>query len=304
MYDEYDDGEGGGSSLGRKIALGVGVVAIAALGWFTFNWLTGDGGGGTASGGDQVSEGDSTSVTTAAPGAAVEASATTTPATEAPAGTDAATTVQSTAEVPGTAAPAPAPSAPAPTAAPGAPYATMPDGTPAPVVVIYDETSTRLTGALPDEATKQRLEDLAKANAKPGQENVDNQVTINPAVPNSVGVRVVELTSERFPDGSAEIQPLQAADIDRVVNVMNLLPNVTVQVIGHADQRGDEVTNYILSKQRADAVLNYLVAHGIDPARVASKAVGEEDLLSINDDDAALKLNRRTEFVFYGLLQP
>jgi hypothetical protein len=30
--------------------------------------------------------------------------------------------------------------------------------------------------------------------------------------------------------------------------------------------------------------------------------VGEADLLTLNNDDAALALNRRTEFVFYGLL--
>ena len=36
MYDEYDDGDEGGASLGRKLALGLGVVAIAAAGFFAF----------------------------------------------------------------------------------------------------------------------------------------------------------------------------------------------------------------------------------------------------------------------------
>ena len=48
--------------------------------------------------------------------------------------------------------------------------------------------------------------------------------------------------------------------------------------------------------------MNYMVSQGIDPARLASRAVGENDLLTLNDDAAALALNKRTEFVLFGLL--
>jgi len=48
--------------------------------------------------------------------------------------------------------------------------------------------------------------------------------------------------------------------------------------------------------------VNYLASQGIDPSRLSSRAVGEADLLSINNDAASLALNRRTEFIFYGLL--
>ena len=84
---------------------------------------------------------------------------------------------------------------------------------------------------------------------------------------------------------------------------MNALPNVTALVIGHADQRGSELTNYEISEERADAVVDYIAGHGIEPSRLSSRAVGETDLLTLNNEPAALELNRRTEFVFYGLLQ-
>ncbi len=83
---------------------------------------------------------------------------------------------------------------------------------------------------------------------------------------------------------------------------MQSLPKTTVLVIGHSDQRGDAATNFTLSEQRAQSVVSYLVSKGITPSRLSSRAVGESDLLSIDDDAAALALNRRTEFVFYGLL--
>ena len=62
------------------------------------------------------------------------------------------------------------------------------------------------------------------------------------------------------------------------------------------------MTNYVVSEQRADAVVDYVASQGIAPARLSSRAVGETDLLTLNNEPAALALNRRTEFVFYGLL--
>ena len=171
-----------------------------------------------------------------------------------------------------------------------------------PVVAIFDVDRITLTGAVPDRAAKSRLQALALANAKRGQGNIANFLTINPDVPRSVGVRVVELTSTRFPTGSADVMPAHAIELARVVSIMNALPHITALVIGHSDQRGDRRTNFELSAARAASVLDYLASHGVEPSRLSSRAVGEADLLTLNNDDAALALNRRTEFVFYGLL--
>jgi len=83
---------------------------------------------------------------------------------------------------------------------------------------------------------------------------------------------------------------------------MNALPNITALVIGHADQRGDEAANFAISEARADSVTRYLASRGVAPSRLASRAVGEADLLTLDNDAAAFALNRRTEFVFFGLL--
>jgi outer membrane protein OmpA-like peptidoglycan-associated protein len=182
------------------------------------------------------------------------------------------------------------------------PYPTLPDGSPRPVLVIFDVETITLTGNVPTRADKRYAGDLALINSKYPDAEVINNLTINPSVPRNIGARVVELTSSRFPAGSAEVLPAHAAELDRVASVMNGLPKVTVLVVGHADQRGDEGQNYALSLERAQAVVQYLVGKGVAPARLSARAVGEQDLLSLNDDAAALALNRRTEFVFYGLL--
>lgn len=321
MYDEYDDGEGGGASLGRKLALGIGVVAIAGAGFFAFRAVTGDDGGddqvspaaaaASTSGPSGASQADSTisgAVTSDEDGeiaggattdSTVGVTASSRATTTTDAGRPAATTT--TAAPATTTTAAPATTAPAVAVAPA--YETQPDGTPKWVIATYYADRITLTGAVPSEEAKAKLEALAVANAKPGQAaTVENGLTINPAVPLSVGARIVELTSTRFPEGSVEVLPEHAAELDRVVRVMELLPHITALVIGHADQRGDELTNFRLSEERADAVTNYMVSRGIAPSRLSSRAVGESDLLDLGDSDAAFELNRRTEFVIFGLL--
>jgi outer membrane protein OmpA-like peptidoglycan-associated protein len=110
------------------------------------------------------------------------------------------------------------------------------------------------------------------------------------------------VAAPRFNAGSADVTFEHGAQLDRVANVLNALPNVTVTVVGHADQVGDEAANYALSEARAVSVVRYLVSKGVDPSRLAARAVGEQDLLSEDASDASLALNRRTEFIFYGLL--
>lgn len=191
-----------------------------------------------------------------------------------------------------------------PTTAVGAgSYEASPDGSPLPAVVIFDTNQITLSGAVPSEASADGLVALALANSQTSAPIV-NLLTVNPAVPAGVGVRVLELESPRFPEGSAEILPEHARQLDRVAALMAALPHTTVEVVGHADQRGDEATNLAISQQRAEAVVEHLVSRGIDASRLSSRAVGEADLLSLDDDIASLALNRRTEFIIYGALLP
>lgn len=313
MYDEYDDGEGG-ASLGRKLAMVIGVVAIAAAGFFAFKAVTGgdDGGGqvAPASGSSVASDEPDDRAAAASPTSdsveEPEEAAASTPEDTASASTEPERTSTTTTVAPTTTVPPTTttpPTTAAPTTVPPAPYDTLPDGSPAWVTALFGVDRVTISGAVPDQAAKDRLQTLAIANAKPGQAGtIENLLTINPAVPRNVGVRVVELTSVRFPEASAEILPPHAAELDRVVGILQALPHVTALVIGHADQRGHEATNFAISEARADAVTTYLATHGVDPARLSSRAVGEADLLTLNDDAAALELNRRTEFVFFGLL--
>ena len=58
----------------------------------------------------------------------------------------------------------------------------------------------------------------------------------------------------------------------------------------------------MVSQRRAEAVVDYLVSQGIDPARLTTQPAGESNPLSTELTAEADAINRRTEFVFFGLL--
>jgi OOP family OmpA-OmpF porin len=201
-----------------------------------------------------------------------------------------------------TVAPTVAPTVESTTPSSGIPYDTMPDGSPEPVVVTFGPDVITLTGAVPSAEAAAFLSGYAAANSQIPGLPLDNRLVVNAAVPIGVGVRVIELESPRFADGSAAISATHADQLDRVAGVMQSLPHLSVVVVGHADQRGSEASNLDLSQARADAVIAYLADRGVEGSRMSARAVGEADLLSTSDDVASLTLNRRTEFIFYGVL--
>jgi outer membrane protein OmpA-like peptidoglycan-associated protein len=63
-------------------------------------------------------------------------------------------------------------------------------------------------------------------------------------------------------------------------------------VEGHTDATGPAAYNRALSERRAEAVVDYLVTHGIDPARLTAQGVGETRPRMPDPADPA---NRRVE---------
>ena len=77
-------------------------------------------------------------------------------------------------------------------------YPTLPDGSPVPVLAIFDTDTITLSGTVPSQAAADRLAQLAIANSKTPAALVQF-LAINPDVPANVGVRVIEMTLEPIP---------------------------------------------------------------------------------------------------------
>jgi outer membrane protein OmpA-like peptidoglycan-associated protein len=73
--------------------------------------------------------------------------------------------------------------------------------------------------------------------------------------------------------------------------------NVTkFRIEGHTDNVGASAFNQTLSQQRAESVVAYLVAQGIDAGRLVAKGFGDTKPIAPNDTKANMAKNRRCEF--------
>jgi outer membrane protein OmpA-like peptidoglycan-associated protein len=72
-------------------------------------------------------------------------------------------------------------------------------------------------------------------------------------------------------------------------------PSMRIDIEGHTDSVGSDAYNLRLSRRRAQAVVEWLVAHGIDRARITAVGRGEAEPVEQNDSLPGRQANRRVE---------
>lgn len=100
-----------------------------------------------------------------------------------------------------------------------------------------------------------------------------------------------------FDSGRATLQAESNPRLDRVVEYMTHMTSVRIRIAGHTDNVGDPRANQRLSEQRAGAVRDYLVAHGIDASRIEAVGYGDQQPVASNDTEEGRQQNRRIEAV-------
>jgi outer membrane protein OmpA-like peptidoglycan-associated protein/tetratricopeptide (TPR) repeat protein len=96
------------------------------------------------------------------------------------------------------------------------------------------------------------------------------------------------------------ITPVGAAQLDKLVTVLNANPAMIISVKSHTDSKGNLTYNLKLSEQRAQATVQYIISKGINKERVFGKGFGfTEPKIACNtncteEEDA---INRRSEFI-------
>jgi OOP family OmpA-OmpF porin len=83
--------------------------------------------------------------------------------------------------------------------------------------------------------------------------------------------------------------------LDRVATVISQHPDLRLQVAGHTDATGDRSYNQWLSMQRAEAVMDYLVAQGVKRTHIGAVGYGGQRPIADNDTLEGLQKNRRVE---------
>jgi type IX secretion system PorP/SprF family membrane protein len=100
------------------------------------------------------------------------------------------------------------------------------------------------------------------------------------------------------------IRPSSFRDLNNVVFIMKQKKDWKLKIAGHADPRGNDEHNLMLSRNRANAVKNYLVSKGIPPNLLIVEYYGEsqsnvKDKPTKGTDAAILQMDRRVELEFY-----
>lgn len=98
-----------------------------------------------------------------------------------------------------------------------------------------------------------------------------------------------------FPINSYTVQPQFQATLDQVAQTLAANPSTFIDIYGHTDPSGGDAINLPLSRNRAQAVANYLASRGVNPARIATQGYGSSQPIADNSTEAGRAANRRVE---------
>lgn len=80
----------------------------------------------------------------------------------------------------------------------------------------------------------------------------------------------------------ATLRPESKKALNEMIKMLNDNPNVTIELGAHTDRKGTDQYNERLAQRRAQSVVDYLIAGGIEAARLEAKGYGESVPKTIN----------------------
>jgi outer membrane protein OmpA-like peptidoglycan-associated protein len=96
---------------------------------------------------------------------------------------------------------------------------------------------------------------------------------------------------------SAELEAVGVAMLHEVSHVLRTRTDIALlEIQGYADQRGNPGYNLTLSERRAQAVLEWLVAHGVARERLTIASAGESAPVEAGSSEGEHEQNRRVIF--------
>ena len=99
-----------------------------------------------------------------------------------------------------------------------------------------------------------------------------------------------------FASGESDILPQSYNELRRLQELLEANSDMTIELRGHTDNQGTVEFNMKLSENRAKAVADYLVEHGVDRRRINSVGFGKSQPVDTNDTPEGRRRNRRVEY--------
>lgn len=107
---------------------------------------------------------------------------------------------------------------------------------------------------------------------------------------------ILQLRRVHFAYNQATLLPSARQALTAAADTLKKHPDVIIYIEGHADHRGSADYNLALSRERAEAVVRFLVGQGVDARRLQVGSYGLSRPLARGSDPTALAKNRRADF--------
>ncbi len=133
------------------------------------------------------------------------------------------------------------------------------------------------------------------------QEQADHELEIQRMKDDSLKLTLSSEVSFDF--DSAELKYGFKHTLDKLAATIGKYDKTVVHVVGHTDSVGSASYNQKLSLRRAEAVAQYLIDRGVNPARVHVEGRGESSPRASNDTEAGRQLNRRVEIFLKPIVE-
>jgi OOP family OmpA-OmpF porin len=101
-----------------------------------------------------------------------------------------------------------------------------------------------------------------------------------------------------FEHDKAIIRRKSFGELESLTNMLLIREDLKIRLEGHTDNNGAEEYNLELSKNRVQAVKDFLVANGVAADRIDIQYYGESKPIADNSTAEGRALNRRVEIHF------
>lgn len=148
------------------------------------------------------------------------------------------------------------------------------------------------------QVSKQGYESGVFEVAKAENAQVVVEALLTPIMP-IITEREVILQPIYFEFNKSNITAEGAAELDKLVMVMNEYPNMVIFAKSHTDSRGSDKYNMNLSDRRAKSTVQYLISKGITKDRISGQGFGESEpkVACKPCTEEQYAQNRRSEFL-------
>jgi outer membrane protein OmpA-like peptidoglycan-associated protein len=138
--------------------------------------------------------------------------------------------------------------------------------------------------------------DSSKVTVNSGPKDEISQLKEDINAGKNVANRSITFNDIFFEFDSDKIKESSSPELEKALSLLNELPELKVEIIGHTSNEGKVKHNLNLSEKRAIAVKKWLVEKDISEQRLSISGKGSSEPITENDTEEKKEKNRRIEF--------